>query len=108
MSYQDQSKVQSNCLFLQEHQLPEGTGEKILSWAIQRIIGNDHVDVNASYDQMIEKHSEVILNQLFVFINEVVTTGDISKKVEISNKMKPFWTDPQTKINPSTLHYSYV
>ena len=100
----NESKIQFGPLIVG----PEGTGKKILSWAIQRIIGNDHVDVNASYDQMIEKHSEVILNQLFVFINEVVTTGDISKKVEISNKMKPFWTDPQTKINPKNIRpYRY-
>jgi len=49
---------------------------------------------------MIGKHSEVIYNKLFIFINEVVTTGDVEKKTEISNKLKPFWTDEDSKINP--------
>mgnify|MGYP003112201052 FL=1 len=79
---------------------PEGTGKKALGLTIQRIMGKEYVDNNATYDQMIGSHSEVIYNKLFVAINEVVTTGDIAKKVEISNKLKPFWTDEDAKINP--------
>ena len=79
---------------------PEGTAKKGLMETLQRIIGKEYVDGNATYDQMIGSHSEVIYNKLFVCINEVVTTGDIAKKVEISNKLKPFWTDEDCKINP--------
>jgi len=79
---------------------PEGTAKKGLAQTLQRIIGKEFVDANATYDQMIGSHSEVIYNKLFVCINEVVTTGDISKKIEISNKLKPFWTDEDCKINP--------
>jgi len=79
---------------------PEGTAKKGLAETLQRIIGKEFVDGNATYDQMIGTHSEVIYNKLFVCINEIVTTGDISKKVEISNKLKPFWTDEDCKINP--------
>ena len=39
----NESKIQFGPLIVG----PEWTGKKILSWAIQRIIGNDHVDVNA-------------------------------------------------------------
>ena len=79
---------------------PEGTGKKALARTVSRLIGGEHVDTNATYEQMISNHSEVIYNQLFVCINEVVTTGAIDKKVEISNKLKNFWTDEDTKINP--------
>jgi hypothetical protein len=79
---------------------PEGTGKKGLAETMQRIIGRDYVDANARYDEIIGSHSEVIYNKLFIFINEVVTTGQIDKKVEISNKLKPFWTDEDCKINP--------
>lgn len=79
---------------------PEGTGKKGLAQTLQRMIGAEFVDSNATYDQMIGSHSEVIYNKLFVTINEVVTTGDIGKKIEISNKLKPFWTDEECKINP--------
>ena len=60
----------------------------------------EFVDANARYDELIGNHSEVIYNKLFIFINEVVTTGHIDKKVEISNRLKPFWTDEDSKINP--------
>ena len=87
---------------------PEGTGKKALGKTVQRIIGMDFVDTNATYDEMTANHSEVIYNKLFVCINEVVTTGDISKKVEISNKLKNFWTDEDTKINPKHIRpYRY-
>jgi len=79
---------------------PEGTGKKALAETLQRIIGRSFVDANARYDEIIGNHSEVIYNKLFVFINEVVTTGDVEKKTEISNKLKPFWTDEDSKINP--------
>ena len=79
---------------------PEGTAKKALAITLQRIIGREFVDANARYDEIIGNHSEVIYNKLFVFINEVVTTGQIDKKVEISNKLKPFWTDEDCKINP--------
>jgi len=79
---------------------PEGTGKKALAETLQRIIGREFVDANARYDELIGNHSEVIYNKLFIFINEVVTTGEIEKKVEISNKLKPFWTDEDSKINP--------
>jgi len=79
---------------------PEGTGKKGLGETLQRIIGRDFVDANARYDELIGSHSEVIYNKLFIFINEVVTTGQIDKKVEISNRLKPFWTDEDSKINP--------
>ena len=78
----------------------EGTGKKALAMTLQKIIGRDFVDANATYEQMLSSHSEVIYNKLFIFINEVVTTGDVDKKVEISNKLKPFWTDEDSKINP--------
>jgi len=79
---------------------PEGTGKKALAETLQRIIGRQYVDANATYDEMIGNHSEVIYNKLFIVINEVVTTGDVDKKTEISNKLKPFWTDEDSKINP--------
>ena len=79
---------------------PEGTGKKALGETLQRIIGREYVDANATYDEIIGNHSEVIYNKLFICINEVVTTGQIDKKVEISNKLKPFWTDEDCKINP--------
>tara|TARA_R110000803_G_scaffold170913_2_gene233857 strand:- start:345 stop:2903 length:2559 start_codon:yes stop_codon:yes gene_type:complete len=79
---------------------PEGTGKKAMAETLQRIIGRKFVDANATYDEMIGNHSEVIYNKLFIFINEVVTTGDVEKKTEISNKLKPFWTDEDSKINP--------
>jgi len=79
---------------------PEGTGKKAIAETLQRIIGRDFVDANARYDELIGNHSEVIYNKLFIFINEVVTTGDVEKKTEISNKLKPFWTDEDSKINP--------
>ena len=79
---------------------PEGTGKKALAETLQRIIGRSFVDANARYDEIIGNHSEVIYNKLFIFINEVVTTGDVEKKTEISNKLKPFWTDEDSKINP--------
>ena len=79
---------------------PEGTGKKALAETLQRIVGREFVDANARYDELIGNHSEVIYNKLFIFINEVVTTGEIEKKVEISNKLKPFWTDEDSKINP--------
>ena len=79
---------------------PEGTGKKALGETLQRIVGREYVDANARYDEIIGNHSEVIYNKLFIFINEVVTTGQIDKKVEISNKLKPFWTDEDCKINP--------
>jgi len=79
---------------------PEGTGKKALAHTLQRIVGKEFVDGNARYDEIIGSHSEVIYNKLFIFINEVVTTGQIDKKVEISNKLKPFWTDEDCKINP--------
>ena len=79
---------------------PEGTGKKGLGETLQRIVGREFVDANARYDELIGNHSEVIYNKLFIFINEVVTTGQIDKKVEISNRLKPFWTDEDSKINP--------
>ena len=79
---------------------PEGTGKKAIAETLQRIIGREFVDANARYDELIGNHSEVIYNKLFIFINEVVTTGDVEKKTEISNKLKPFWTDEDSKINP--------
>ncbi len=79
---------------------PEGTGKKGLGETLQRMIGREFVDANARYDELIGNHSEVIYNKLFIFINEVVTTGQIDKKVEISNRLKPFWTDEDSKINP--------
>jgi transposase len=78
----------------------EGTGKKALAMSLQKMIGRAFVDANATYEQMLSSHSEVIYNKLFIFINEVVTTGDVDKKVEISNKLKPFWTDEDSKINP--------
>ena len=87
---------------------PEGTAKKALARTVSRLIGIDHVDTNASFDQMISNHSEVIYNKLFVCINEVVSTGAIDKKVEISNKLKNFWTDEDAKINPKHIrpfHY---
>jgi len=95
----EESKIQFGPLIVG----PEGTLKKGLSRTIERIIGSEHCDINATFDQMIEKHSEVILNQLMVFINEVVTTGEVTKKTEISNKLKPFWTDERTKINPKNI-----
>lgn len=79
---------------------PEGTGKKALAETLQRIVGRKYVDANATYGEMIGNHSEVIYNKLFIVINEVVTTGDVDTKTEISNKMKPFWTDEDCKINP--------
>ena len=79
---------------------PEGTAKKGLAQTLQRIIGKEFVDANATYDEMIGNHTEVIYNKLFVCINEIVTTGDITKRVEITNKLKPFWTDEDCKINP--------
>ena len=79
---------------------PEGTGKKLLAETLQRIVGRRYIDANATFGEMIGNHSEVIYNKLFIFINEIVTTGDIAQKTEISNKMKPFWTDEDAKINP--------
>ena len=79
---------------------PEGTAKKAIGVTLQRIIGREYVDANATYDEMIGSHSEVIYNKLFICINEVVTTGSIETKVQISNKLKPFWTDEDSKINP--------
>ena len=79
---------------------PEGTAKKAIGVTLQRIIGREFVDANATYDEMIGNHSEVIYNKLFICINEVVTTGSIETKVQISNKLKPFWTDEDSKINP--------
>ena len=79
---------------------PEGTAKKAIGVTLQRIIGREFVDANATYDEMIGNHSEVIYNKLFICINEVVTTGSIETKVQISNKLKPFWTDEDCKINP--------
>ena len=86
---------------------PEGTGKKALGYTIQRLIGREFVDPNATFDEMMSNHSEVILNKLFICINEVVTTGSIDNKTEISNKLKPFWTDEQTKINPKHIRPYY-
>lgn len=74
--------------------------KKGLGETLQRIVGREFVDANARYDELIGNHSEVIYNKLFIFINELVTTGQIDKKVEISNRLKPFWTDEDSKINP--------
>tara|TARA_R100001377_G_scaffold44974_1_gene25664 strand:+ start:272 stop:2890 length:2619 start_codon:yes stop_codon:yes gene_type:complete len=87
---------------------PEGTGKKGIAMSLQRIIGRDFVDANARYDEMINSHTETILNKLFIFINEVVATGKTDKKLEISNKLKPFWTDEDCKINPKHIRpYRY-
>ena len=79
---------------------PEGTAKKAIGITLQRIIGREFVDANATYDEMIGSHSEVLYNKVFICINEVVTTGSIETKVQISNKLKPFWTDEDCKINP--------
>ena len=88
---------------------PEGVGKGILIRTLSRILGYEYVNENVQWDDMIDKHSISVVDQLLICLNEVVLTGEHSKKMEISSALKSFWTDDFCNINEKNKRpYKYL
>ena len=77
----------------------EGIGKGILVRTLSRILGYQYVNENVSFKDITDKHSTIVVGQLFIIFNEVVITGEHRKKMEVSSSLKPFWTDDFLNIN---------
>ena len=88
---------------------PEGVGKGILIRTLSRILGYDYVNENVEWDDMVNTHSVAVVDQLLICLNEVVLTGEHSKKMEVSSVLKSFWTDDFCNINEKNKRpYKYL
>ena len=88
---------------------PEGFGKGIIGRTISKLLGYQYVNEDVSFADISEKHSEIIVGQLFICLNEVVLTGKNEEKMRMSGGIKNFWTDDFTNINPKGVRpYKYL
>ena len=88
---------------------PEGIGKGILIRTLSRILGYEYVNENVGWEDMTDKHSVAVVDQLLIVLNEVVLTGEHNKKMEVSSGLKGFWADDFCNINDKNKRpYKYL
>jgi len=81
-------------------QSPEGSGKGMLAEIIESILGESNVLTNVSFESLVRDHSTLLMGKQFMVINELMLTGKRVEGKELSNKLKPYFTDPVHIINP--------
>lgn len=79
---------------------PPGSGKGVLSLILESIFGPSNCLTNVTFDSLTDKHSMLLNGKQLMVINELSLTGRKIEGKELSNKLKPYFTDPVIILNP--------
>ena len=77
-----------------------GSGKGLLAEIMEGILGHGNCLTNVTFDNLTDKHSMLLFGKQLMVINELSLTGRRIEGKELSNKLKPYFTDPVIILNP--------
>ena len=78
----------------------QGSGKGLIAEIMEGILGHGNCLTNVTFEQLVDKHSMLLFGKQLMVINELSLTGRRIEGKELSNKLKPYFTDPVIILNP--------
>jgi len=78
----------------------QGAGKGLLALLMESLFGAHNVKTNVSFNDLTRDHSTIIEGKQLIVLNELVLQGGGKEGKILSNKLKPYITDPTLWINP--------
>ena len=78
----------------------QGAGKGLLALLMESLFGSHNVMINVTFNDLTRDHSTIIDGKQIIVLNELVLQGGGREGKVLSNKIKPYITDPVLVINP--------
>ena len=78
----------------------QGAGKGLLALLMESIFGSHNVKINVTFNDLTRDHSTIVDGKQIIVLNELVLSGGGKEGKVLSNKIKPYITDPTLIINP--------
>ena len=78
----------------------QGAGKGLLALLMESLFGSHNVKINVTFNDLTRDHSTIIDGKQIIVLNELVLQGGGREGKVLSNKIKPYITDPTLIINP--------
>lgn len=79
---------------------PQGAGKDFWAEIFQIILGEKNCHINISFEALTRDHSTLLDGCQLMVINELILTGNRVEGKILSNKLKPYITNPIITLNP--------
>ena len=78
----------------------QGAGKGLLALLMESLFGASNVKTNVSFNDLTRDHSTILEGKQIIVLNELVLSGGGKEGKVLSNKIKPYITEPTLIINP--------
>ena len=78
----------------------QGAGKGLLALLMESLFGSHNVKINVTFNDLTRDHSTIVDGKQLIVLNELVLQGGGREGKVLSNKIKPYITDPTLIINP--------